>query len=97
MSTHSSKAKSRQVKITTHRKLIFLYFFDKNDASKNKVKEKLKQIKGCACKTPLAEVFFLPGNGARKQLDGQVLIYRSPTSWEPQEEGMMSTAAVFPQ
>jgi hypothetical protein len=26
-----------------------------------------------------------------------VLIYRSPTSWEPQEEGMMSTAAVFPQ
>jgi hypothetical protein len=25
-----------------------------------------------------------------------VLIYRSPTSWEPQEEGMMSTAAVFP-
>jgi hypothetical protein len=24
-------------------------------------------------------------------------IYRSPTSWEPQAEGMMTTAAVFPQ
>jgi hypothetical protein len=41
-------------------------FLIKNDASKNKVKQNLKQSKGCACKTPLAEVFFLPGNGARK-------------------------------
>jgi hypothetical protein len=72
------------------------------------------------CETPLVEVFFFPGNGARKQLDGaqltreiillqspatmpenslmrMVLIYRSLTSWEPQEEGMMSTTAVFPQ
>jgi hypothetical protein len=38
--------------------------------AKVKIKAKLKQSKGCACETPLAEVFFLPGNGARKQLDG---------------------------
>jgi hypothetical protein len=25
------------------------------------------------CKTPLAEVFFFPGNGARKLVDGAVL------------------------
>jgi hypothetical protein len=31
-----------------------------------------------------------------KQVMQTVLIYISPTSWEPQEEGMMSTAAVFP-
>jgi hypothetical protein len=31
------------------------------------------------------------------QMMRTVLIYRSPTSWEPQEEGMMSTATVFPQ
>jgi hypothetical protein len=31
-----------------------------------KSKAKLKQSKGCACETPLAEIFFLPGNGARK-------------------------------
>jgi hypothetical protein len=34
----------------------------------NKVKLKLKQSKGCACETPLAEVFFFPGNRARKLL-----------------------------
>jgi hypothetical protein len=32
----------------------------------NKVKAKLKQSKGCACKTPLAEVFFFLSNGAKK-------------------------------
>jgi hypothetical protein len=64
---------------------------------KNKVKQNLKQSKGCACETPLAEVFFFPGNGARKLclmrhgVDGF-----SPSSWEPQEEGMMSTAENFP-
>jgi hypothetical protein len=36
---------------------------------KNKVKQNLKQSKGCVCETPLAEVFFFPGNGARKSLD----------------------------
>jgi DNA mismatch repair protein MutH len=64
---------------------------------KNKVKQNLKQSKGCACETPLAEVFFFPVNGARKI----VLMQRgvdsfSPSSWKPQEEGMMSTAASFP-
>jgi hypothetical protein len=34
-----------------------------------KIKQNLKQSKGCVCKTPLAEVFFfLPGNDARKFL-----------------------------
>jgi hypothetical protein len=41
-------------------------FLIRNDASKNKVKQNLKQSKGCVCETPLAEVFFFPGNGARK-------------------------------
>jgi hypothetical protein len=35
-------------------------------ASLRRLKEKLEQSKGCACETPLAEVFFFPGNGARK-------------------------------
>jgi hypothetical protein len=56
MSTHSSKDKNRQVKTTI------------NNASKNKVKKNNKQSKGCACETPLAEVLFFPGNGARKLL-----------------------------
>jgi hypothetical protein len=50
-----------------------LCVFDKNNASKNKVKQNLKQSKGCACETPLAEVFFFPGNDARKLVDGAVL------------------------
>jgi hypothetical protein len=33
----------------------------------------LKQSKGYACETPLAEVFFFPGNGARKLVGGTVL------------------------
>jgi hypothetical protein len=33
-----------------------------------KIKE--SKVKDCACETPLAEVFFLPGNGANKLLDG---------------------------
>jgi hypothetical protein len=37
------------------------------------VKQNLKQSKGCACETPLAKVFFFPGNGARKLVDGAVL------------------------
>jgi hypothetical protein len=36
------------------------------NASKNKVKQNLNQSKDVRAKTPLAEVFFLPGNGARK-------------------------------
>jgi hypothetical protein len=57
MSTHSSRTKSREVK-TTIKETKFLCVFDKNDASKNKVKAKLKHSKGCACKTPLAEVLI---------------------------------------
>jgi hypothetical protein len=34
-----------------------------------KVKQNNKQSKGYACETPLVEVFFFPGNGARKILD----------------------------
>jgi hypothetical protein len=40
---------------------------------KNKVKQNLKKSKGCACGTPLAEVFFFPGNGTRKLIDGAVM------------------------
>jgi hypothetical protein len=47
-----------------------LCVFDKNNASKNKVKQNLKQSKGCACETPLAEVFFFPGNDTRKLVAG---------------------------
>jgi hypothetical protein len=43
-------------------------FFDKKEASKNKVMQNLKQSKECAFETPIAEVFFFPGNGARKLL-----------------------------
>jgi hypothetical protein len=50
-----------------------LYFWQK-DASKNKVKQNKDTVKDCACKTPFAEVFFLPSNGARKLVDGAVLM-----------------------
>jgi hypothetical protein len=56
----------------------------------------------CVRKTPLAEVFyFLPGNGARKGLDGWRVVddddYNQSVG-EPQAEGVMSTAArLFPQ
>jgi hypothetical protein len=39
-----------------------------------KIKQSLKQSKGCACETPLAEVFFFPGNGARKLVGGAVMM-----------------------
>jgi hypothetical protein len=52
----------------------------------------------CVRKTPLAEVvFFFPGNGARKGLDGWRVVdddYRQAVG-EPQVEGVMSTAASF--
>jgi hypothetical protein len=59
--------------INNYKGNLFFYVFNKNDASKNKVKQNLKQSKGCACETSLAEVFFFPGNGARKLVDGAVL------------------------
>jgi hypothetical protein len=53
----------------------------------------------CVRKTPLAEVFFfLPGNGARKGLDGWRVVddddYNQSVG-EPQAEGAMSTTASF--
>jgi hypothetical protein len=33
-----------------------------------KVKQNLNKVKDVRAKTPLAEVFFLPSNGARKSL-----------------------------
>jgi hypothetical protein len=38
-----------------------------------------------------------PATAPENILMRTVLIYRSTTSWEPQKEGMVSTAAVFPQ
>jgi hypothetical protein len=38
--------------------------------AKNKMKQNKNKVKDCACENPLAEVFFLPGDGARKLLDG---------------------------
>jgi hypothetical protein len=34
--------------------------------AKTKQSKTINKVKECACETPLAEVFFLPGNGARK-------------------------------
>jgi hypothetical protein len=53
----------------------------------------------CVRKTPLAEVFFfLPGNGARKGLDGWRVVddddYNQSVR-EPQTERVMSTVASF--
>jgi hypothetical protein len=38
------------------------------------MKESKDKVKDCACETLLAEVFFLPGNGTRKLIDGAVLM-----------------------
>jgi hypothetical protein len=50
-------------------------------------------------KTPLAEVFFSsPATAPEKVLDACGGVIFSPSSWEPQEECMMSIAArFFPQ
>jgi hypothetical protein len=44
-------------------------YFDKKDARKNKVKQNNNKVKDWKRETPLAEILFLPGNGARKLLD----------------------------
>jgi hypothetical protein len=44
--------------------------FDKKDASKNKIKQNNKKVKDWKWETPLVEIFFLPGNGARKLISG---------------------------
>jgi hypothetical protein len=38
-----------------------------------KIKQNLKQSKGCACETPLAEVFFSPATAPEKLVDGTVM------------------------
>jgi hypothetical protein len=44
--THSSKAK-KQASKSNYKKLIFC-IFDKNDASKNKIKQNKNKVKDCA-------------------------------------------------
>jgi hypothetical protein len=41
-------------------------YFSQNDANKNKVKQNNNKVKDWKWETPLAKIFFLPGNGARK-------------------------------
>jgi hypothetical protein len=56
---------NRPTKITTIVGTNFFCIFDKTMQVKiNKAKQ--KQSKGYACETPLTEIFFFPGNGARK-------------------------------
>jgi hypothetical protein len=59
MSTHSSKAKSRQVKITTIRKLFFC-IFDKTMQAKNKVKQNKNKVKIVRVRLPLQKSSFSP-------------------------------------
>jgi hypothetical protein len=44
------------------------------DASKNKIKQNNNKVKDWKRESPLAETFFLPGNGARKLVGGAVLM-----------------------
>jgi hypothetical protein len=46
----------------------------KKDASKNKIKQNNNKVKDWKRETPLAEILFLPSNGARKIVDGAVLM-----------------------
>jgi hypothetical protein len=46
----------------------------KKDASKNKIKQNNNKVKGWKRETPLAEIFFLPDNGARKLVGDVVLM-----------------------
>jgi hypothetical protein len=46
------------------KKLIFVFLI--KDASKNKIKKNNKKVNDWKRETPLAEILFLPGNGARK-------------------------------
>jgi thermostable 8-oxoguanine DNA glycosylase len=62
-STHFRKNKSRQVKITTIKELFFC-LFDKKMQAKNKIKQNNNKVKYWKRETPLAEIFFLPGNDA---------------------------------
>jgi hypothetical protein len=81
--------------------LIFFWVFDKTMQVKiNKVKQNLKQSKGCACeKHPSQKCSFSsPAMAPEKVLDACGGVIFLPSSWEPQEEGMMSIAPrFFPQ
>jgi hypothetical protein len=46
----------------------------KINASKNKIKQNNNKVKDWKRETPLAEILFLPGNSARKLVDGAVLM-----------------------
>jgi hypothetical protein len=66
----------------------------------NKVKQNLKQSKGCVCeKLPSQKSSSSsPATAPEKVLDACGGVIFSPSSWEPQEEGMMNIAArFFPQ
>jgi hypothetical protein len=65
-----------KVKVTEYqlsKELIFC-IFDKNDVSKNKIKQNNNKVKDWKRETPLAEIFCLPDNGARKLIGGAVLM-----------------------
>jgi hypothetical protein len=42
--------------------------------AKNKVKQNNNKVKDWKRETPLAEILFIPDNGARKLVDGAVLM-----------------------
>jgi hypothetical protein len=55
----------------------------------------INKVKDVRAKLPLQKSSFSPATAPEKFLMVLVLIYRSLTSWEPQEEGMMSTTTSF--
>jgi hypothetical protein len=46
-------------------------------------------------KTPLAEVFFLPGNGARKLDGAELMKYKWSASWKTPREGFDEYSSKF--
>jgi hypothetical protein len=62
------------------------------------VKQNLKQSKGWACETPLAEIFFLlPGNGTRKFLMLAVQLMFTVQLGTPRGRYDEYSSKVFPQ
>jgi hypothetical protein len=57
---------NRPTKITTMVGTNFFCFFYKNDASKNKVKQNLKQSKGCACENSPCRSLLPPRQRCQK-------------------------------
>jgi hypothetical protein len=54
--------------ITTTKDSNFFGFFDKTNASKNKVKQNLKQSKGCACENSPRRSLLPPRQRRQKNL-----------------------------